>query len=62
MLLFCKQINTLLKSCYSARCGTRAFTLLTAVSQEREENRPYTKRMPHYDNESEENRRAKRIP
>lgn len=50
MLLFCKQINTLLKSCYSAHCGTRAFTLLTAVSQEREENRPYAKRMPHYDN------------
>ena len=39
----------------------RAFTLLTTVSQEREENRPYTK-APHYDNESEENRRARRIP
>ena len=35
----------------------RAFTLLTTVSQEREENR-----LPHYDNESEENRRARRIP
>ncbi|MGQ7114964.1 hypothetical protein ACUOFC_56575, partial [Escherichia sp. TWPC-MK] len=34
-----------------------AFTLQTAVSQEREENR-----LPHYDNESEENRRARRIP
>ncbi|EAM8506179.1 aconitate hydratase [Salmonella enterica] len=39
----------------------RAFTLLTTVSQEREENRPSTK-APHYDNESERYRRARRIP
>ncbi|KDE36826.1 Aconitate hydratase [Kosakonia sp. BK9b] len=37
--------------------AVRGFTLQTAVSQEREE-----KRLPHYDNESEENRRARRIP
>ncbi|ATF95282.1 aconitate hydratase [Cedecea neteri] len=41
-------------------CPTRyrAFTLQTAVSQEREERDPVA---PN-DNESEENRRARRIP
>ncbi|ATG04174.1 aconitate hydratase [Lelliottia amnigena] len=45
-------------------CPTRyrAFTLQTAVSQEREDKPGYTTCMPHYDNESEENRRARRIP
>jgi hypothetical protein len=56
MLLFCKQINTVQKSCYAARrgIGHLPYKLLSHRS---------VKRTPAaYDNESEENRRARRIP
>ncbi|MFW3295163.1 hypothetical protein ACODQQ_03540, partial [Enterobacter quasiroggenkampii] len=56
MLLFCKRINTVQKSCYAARrgIGHLPYKLLSHRS---------VKRTPAaYDNESEENRRARRIP
>lgn len=56
MLLFCKQINTVQKSCYAARrgIGHLPYKLLSHRS---------VKRTPAaIDNESEENRRARRIP
>ena len=56
MLLFCKRINTVQKSCYAARrgIGHLPYKLLSHSS---------VKRTPAaYDNESEENRRARRIP
>ncbi|XNM77476.1 hypothetical protein ACLK19_00870 [Escherichia coli] len=54
MLLFCERMGT---SSNLSILPLRywAFTLQTAVSQEREENH-----LPHYDNESEENRRAQK--